>query len=229
MIKLILWDIDGTLLDFEAAEKAAIKNLFIKFGFGQCTDAMLRVYSGINRKYWQALEKGEMTKAEILVNRFREFFSLYGLDREKAEDFNTAYQSALGDTIVFCDDSKEIVTKLKTKVLQAGASNGTITAQNKKLKNSGFDKLFDSVFLSEAVGYEKPNINFFKPIFEKFPDIAKDEMIIVGDSLTSDIPGGINAGIKTCWYNPTGAKNKSGLVPDYEIKDLHEIFNIINK
>ena len=228
MIKLILWDIDGTLLDFEAAEKAAIKNLFIKFGFGQCTDAMLRVYSGINRKYWQALEKGEMTKAEILVNRFREFFSLYGLNREKAEDFNTTYQSALGDTIVFCDDSKEIVTKLKTKVLQAGASNGTITAQNKKLKNSGFDKLFDGVFLSEAVGYEKPNINFFKPIFEKFPDIAKDEIIIVGDSLTSDIPGGINAGIKTCWYNPTGAENKSGLVPDYEIKDLQEIFNIIN-
>ena len=90
MIKLILWDIDGTLLDFEAAEKAAIKNLFIKFGFGECTDEMLRVYSGINRKYWQALEKGEMTKAEILVNRFREFFSLYGLNREKAEDFPPA-------------------------------------------------------------------------------------------------------------------------------------------
>ena len=134
MIKLILWDIDGTLLDFEAAEKAAIKKLFIKFGFGECTDAMLRVYSGINRKYWQALEKGEMTKAEILVNRFREFFSLYNLDRSKAEDFNTAYQNALGDTIVFCDDSREIVTKLKTKVLQAGASNGTITAQNKKFQ-----------------------------------------------------------------------------------------------
>ena len=131
MIKLILWDIDGTLLDFEAAEKAAIKNLFIKFGFGECTDEMLRVYSGINRKYWQALEKGEMTKAEILVNRFREFFSLYGLNREKAEDFNTAYQSALGYTIVFCDDRKEFVTKLKKKVLQAGASNGTITAQKK--------------------------------------------------------------------------------------------------
>ena len=211
MIKLILWDIDGTLLDFEAAEKAAIKNLFIKFGFGECTDEMLRVYSGINRKYWQALEKGEMTKAEILVNRFKEFFSLYGLNREKAEDFNTAYQNALGDTIVFCDDSKEIVTKLKTKVLQAGASNGTIIAQNKKLKNSGFDKLFDNVFLSEAVGYEKPNVNFFKPIFEKFPDITKDEMIIVGDSLTSDIPGGINAGIKPVGTTPPGQKTKAAL------------------
>ena len=101
MIKVILWDIDGTLLDFEAAEKAAIGQCFASHNMGECTDEMLKRYSAINRKYWEALEKGTMSKPEILVGRFREFFETEGLPVEHAESFNAEYQVRLGDTVCF--------------------------------------------------------------------------------------------------------------------------------
>ena len=119
MIKVILWDIDGTLLDFEAAEKAAIGQCFASHNMGECTDEMLKRYSAINRKYWEALEKGKMTKPEILVGRFREFFETEGLPVENAESFNAEYQVRLGDTVVFCDNAYELVQKYKGKLLQA--------------------------------------------------------------------------------------------------------------
>lgn len=103
---VVLWDVDGTLLDFVAAEKAAIQSLFQEFGLGRCTDGMLARYSEINREYWRKLERGEMSKQQILVKRFEDFFREEGLDVSLGEAFNAAYQVRLGDTIVFCDDSK---------------------------------------------------------------------------------------------------------------------------
>ena len=109
MITTILWDVDATLLDFLAAEKAAIKKLFQEFDLGECTDEMIRRYSKINRSYWERLECGELTKPEVLVGRFREFFETEGICSDVAEVFNERYQLCLGDTIVFRDDSYEIV------------------------------------------------------------------------------------------------------------------------
>jgi len=229
MIKVILWDVDGTLLDFEAAEKVAIGQCFASHNMGECTDEMLKRYSTINRKYWEALEKGKMTKPEILVGRFREFFETEGLPVEHAESFNAEYQVRLGDTVVFCDNAYELVQKYKGKLLQCAVTNGTKVAQDRKLKNSKLDVVFDDIFISDVLGVEKPNMGFFDVVFERIGDYKKDEILIVGDSLTSDIKGGNNAGILTCWYNPKKMENTKGVTVDFEITNLWEIEEILQK
>ena len=152
----------------------------------------------------------------------------------------------MGETICFHDDAYNIVKELKGKVLQCAASNGTKKAQTGKLKNSGLDQLFELVFISEDVGAEKPSKEFFNKALEDANgwlcenevqclevtetyrgELNVSEVIIVGDSLTSDILGGNNAGIKTCWYNPKGVPNDIGVKVDYEISDLHEVIALV--
>lgn len=227
MISTILWDVDGTLLDFIAAEKAAIKTLFGEFNLGQCSDEMIKRYSEINKTYWQRLERGEITKQEVLVGRFKEFFKSEGIDISVVEEFNSLYQLRLGDTIVYHDDSLEIIKSLQGRVRQYVVSNGTVKAQSKKLRLSGLGELVDGIFLSEHIGVEKPNIEFFDKVLEEIKPAARSSILIVGDSLTSDIQGGNNAGIVTCWYNPLGDKAPDKYRIDYEISDLHQIYEII--
>lgn len=229
MIQAILWDVDATLLDFHAAERTAILKLFRQFHLGECSDAMLQRYAKINRGYWERLEKGELTRDQVLVGRFQEFFEKEGLDVSAAPAFNEAYQQALGDTIVYCDDSYQIIDSLRGKVKQYVVSNGTIVAQEKKLRLSGLGALMDGIFLSEELGVEKPNKAFFDKVFEEIGDIDRDAMLIVGDSLTSDIRGGNNAGIRTCWYNPGHEVPIEGVHVDYEIADLHEVYDLLKK
>ncbi len=228
MITTVLWDVDGTLLDFEAAERAAIRTLFREFDLGECSDEMLARYSAINISYWERLERNELTKPQILVGRFETFFGEYGIDTGIAPEFNLRYQLTLGDTIVYRDDSLNIVKSLKGKVKQYVVSNGTIAAQTKKLDRSGFGRLMDGVFLSEELGIEKPNIGFFEKAFSIIKPEDPDEVLIVGDSLTSDMQGGINAGIRTCWYNPEGKPLPEKYKIDHIIKDLHEVTDILN-
>lgn len=227
MIKVILWDVDGTLLDFEAAEKVAIGQCFASYDMGECTDEMLKRYSTINRKYWEALERGELTKPEVLVGRFREFFETEGLPVEKAESFNEEYQVRLGDTVVFCDNAFELVQKYKGQIKQYAVTNGTKVAQDRKLKNSKLDTMFDGIFISDVLGVEKPNVEFFDKVFENIGSYARDEVLIVGDSLTSDMRGGNNAGILTCWYNPKKMGHTKDINVDFEITNLWEIEQIL--
>ena len=227
MIKVILWDIDATLLDFLAAEKAAIRFCFEKFGLGECTDEMLKRYSVINRRYWEMLEKGEMSKAEILVNRFKEFFASEGIVTDCEKAFNDTYQVALGDTICFRDNGYELVKKFKGQYKQYVVTNGTFIAQERKLKRSGIGELVEESFISDLVGYEKPAIEFFDHVFENIGHYEKDEVIIVGDSLTSDMQGGNNAGILCCWYNPNHLENTKNIKIDHEIDNLWQLEEIL--
>ena len=229
MIQTILWDVDATLLDFHPAEKAAIHKLFQQFHLGECSEAMLQRYAKINRGYWERLEKGELTRDQVLVGRFQEFFEKEKLDVSVAPAFNEAYQSALGDTIVYRDDSYQIIESLRGKVKQYVVSNGTIVAQEKKLRLSGLGALMDGVFLSEELGVEKPNKEFFDKVFAQIGYLDRETVMIVGDSLTSDIRGGNNAGIRTCWYNPGHAAPLEDVHIDYEITDLHEVYDLLKK
>ena len=227
MFKVLLWDVDATLLNFEKAEEAGIRGCFEKYNLGECTDEMLENYKVINRGYWQAMERGEIEKPMLLVKRFEDFLNAYGLDSSVAAGFNELYQILLGETVVFYDNALETMQALKGKVLQCAVTNGTKVAQDGKLRNSGLDKEFDHVFISEVVGIEKPNKGFFDAVFAKIGEYALEEVLIVGDSLTSDIRGGVNAGIKTCWFNPKGVVNTSELKPDYEIRDIGEVLEIV--
>lgn len=229
MYKYLLWDIDGTVLDFLASEAYAIRALFQKYNIGECDDEKLRLYSQINVKYWQKLERGEMTKPEILVERFREFFSIIGADTSIAESFNLDYQVTLGDHIEFVGNAEEILLSQKGRFTLAAVTNGTKVAQEKKLRLSGLDKVFDSIFISEDIGAEKPSEEFFKVVFEELDITDKREVLIIGDSLTSDMKGGFLSGIDTCWYNPKGKENTLGIPVTYEIDDLDKIEDIVSK
>lgn len=225
--KYLLWDIDGTILNFEKAEKRAIRTLFEKFNLGECTDEMLSCYIQINKKYWKLLECGEMEKERILVERFVEFFEKEGIRTDAASEFNKAYQLALGDTIVFNDDALDIIKAKKKNYQIIIVTNGTAIAQKKKLERSGLDKIADNIFISEEVGYEKPSIHFFERVIAKAGIDDVSQAVIIGDSLTSDIQGGVNAGIDTCWYNPKEDVNDTNLKPTYIIKNLHELCEIV--
>ena len=228
MIRVILWDIDGTLLDFAAAEREAIRGCFATFGLGECTDEMLARYSVINRQHWEKLERKELTKPQVLIGRFEVFFAEEGLVADCAA-FNDEYQIRLGDTVCFHDDGYKLVQQLKGRVRQYAVTNGTKVAQQRKLRNSGLDILLDGVFISEDIGAEKPDIAFFHPVWETIGPYAPDEVLIVGDSLTSDMQGGNNAGLRCCWYNPKGVPVPEHLKIDYNIRDLREILTILEQ
>ena len=167
-----------------------------------------------------------MTKPQILEGRFRDFFAHYGLNTECAAAFNSRYQVALGDTICFNPGGLEAMEALKGKVKQYAVTNGTKVAQKRKLANSGLDKLFDGVFISDELGVEKPNKGFFDKVWEAIGEYPGDEVLIVGDSLTSDMQGGINAGIKTCWFDVEGLELPDGMQVDYRIDDLSKVPDI---
>lgn len=250
-IKILLWDIDGTILNFEKAEEAAIRKGFEENNLGVCTDRMLADYKQINKGYWEALERGEMTKEQILIGRFIEFFTKYNLDTSKADMFNRGYQVDLGDTICFNDDAYDLLVQLNKKYKQYAVTNGTAVAQHRKIDRSGIGEILEKCFISEEVGYEKPSEKFFEAVFEeigikpsgesfkneKLSDentpkseavtVNRDEILIIGDSLTSDIKGGNNCGIKTCWYNPNHAGNESRLRIDCEIDNLQQLLTFL--
>lgn len=221
--KYLLWDIDGTVLDFEHSEREGIKQTWRESGWGELTDADVSRYSAINAVYWQMLERNEIGKRELLVRRFEDFFKEMGAPVNEAERFNARYQFLLGEIYAFCDDSKTVLEALKGRYVLAAVSNGTKEAQYAKLKNTGLDRVFDHVFISDELGIEKPNAGFFDIAFEKMGVTDRENALIIGDSLTSDIQGGINAGIDTCLYNPARKANTTGISPVYEISDLRMI------
>lgn len=228
MIKTLLWDIDGTLLNFEKAENYAIKKCFEFFGIGKCNDEMVARYSHINRKYWEALERGDITKPQVLQGRFHEFFKFENISFDRVDDFNAEYQVRLGDKFFFCDNGYETVSSLKGKIKQYAVTNGTFIAQSRKLTQSGLIDIFNGVFISDKIGFEKPSVKFFEAVQKKIGEFSPNEVMIIGDSLTSDMRGGNNADILCCWYNPLGAENKYDIKFDYEIKDIAEVLKIIN-
>lgn len=228
MIKTVLWDIDGTLLNFQKAEKYAINKCFGLFGLGECTNEMIARYSVINRGYWEKLETGELTKPQVLRGRFADFFESEGIAFDKVDEFNAEYQVRLGDEFFFCGGGLETVTALKGRVRQYAVTNGTAVAQERKLKKSGLIEIFDGVFISDCVGCEKPSREFFNFVQSETGEFKKGEVLIVGDSLTSDMRGGNNAGILCCWYNPEKKKAPADIRIDYDIENLSEVLKIVN-
>lgn len=229
MIEYILWDIDNTLLSFDLAEKAAMTSGFSKFNLAIDDDKAIDVYKVINDKYWRMLESGKMTREQILGGRFKEFFDSYHIsyDDELINDFNLYYQEELGKQVFFNDSAMETLKTLKKQYKQYAVTNGTKLAQEAKVINSGLDKIFDGVFISEDLGYDKPNKKFFNIVFETVGSYNPNEYIVIGDSLTSDMQGANNAGIRNIWYNPKDKENNLGVKVDYEIHSLEKVPLII--
>lgn len=230
MIEVILWDIDGTLLDFPASERHALQQCFADFGLGPCPEDRVERYSVLNLSYWKRLERGEITKPQLLTQRFQEFFQSEGITPPDCAAFNAAYQYQLGETILFLDNGYDLVKEMKDRGLrQYAVTNGALAAQSRKLKNSGLGELFDGVFISEEVGAEKPNPLFFQRVLENIGPVDKEDLLLVGDSLTSDMAGGCAAAIPCCWYNPAGEAKPQELDIRYTISHLSQLRDIVGK
>lgn len=224
-IKAILYDVDGTLLDFETQEEVALSYCFKKYNLGELSEEKLELYKRINLGYWEMFEKNLITKEKLVVKRFEDYLEALGVTLN-AEEVNDTYFSKLGDTIVFKDNSYELVKSLKGKIKQYVVTNGAIRVQKTKLAKSGFDKLMDDVFISDEVGYQKPRKEFFDAIKNRLGDVANDEILIVGDSLTSDMKLADNCNLISCFYNPKKKDYKVDFKIDYEISDLNEVKKI---
>lgn len=223
MIKTILWDIDGTVLDFLTAEKNSLRACFEKFNLGVCSDEMIAKYSRINQSYWERLERGELNKSQVLTQRFVEFLNGENITAIDARTLSREYESGLADTIVFIDNADRLLKALSKNYNQYAVTNGAFAVQQKKLKKSGLIDVFDGVFISDEVGFEKPSKSFFDYVMDNIKPCEKDEIMIVGDSLTSDMQGGNNIGIKCYWYNPKNMVNTKNVKIDYEIHNLYRI------
>lgn len=229
MIKVILWDIDATLLNFIMAEKYSIRKCFAAFEMGECTDEMISRYSVINASYWPRLESGELTREQVLLGRFQEFFEKEGIVCPDVKAFNSQYQINLGEEVFFNDHGYELVKKLSSQYKQYVVTNGCLVAQERKLEKSGLGALMDGAFISEQVGAEKPSQAFFDAVWKGIGTYEKDEVVIIGDSLTSDMRGGNNAGIRCIWYNPDGKENAKDCRIDYEIQNLNQVEEILKR
>lgn len=228
-MKKILWDIDGTLLNFDLAETKAIKVSFEKFNLKSPSQDLILDYKKINNKCWKMLERGEVTRQEVLIGRFLEFFKKHNIKVDSAEDFNRTYQIELGKTYVFYPHGESVVKELAKSYDQYAVTNGSLTAQRGKLEGSNLNKIFKRSFISELVGFEKPDPRFFSYVFDHIGSKNPSDYVIIGDSLTSDMLGGINAGIKTIWFNPENLKNDLDLKIDYTIKSLDEVIPLLSE
>lgn len=221
MIKFVLLDIDDTLLDFGKAEAAAIRKTFNHVGI-PVSDELIRRYSEINDLQWKRLEKGELTREQVLVQRFDILFDELGL-KIPSEMVQATYEYLLGVGHYFIDGAEELLKALYGSYELYIASNGTANVQERRIKSADIGKYFNGIFVSEHIGYDKPRKEFFDSCFAQIPDFDKEKAIIVGDRLSSDILGGINAGIKTCWFNRKNDAPDPEIPADYEIHSLAEL------
>ena len=221
MIKNVLLDLDDTIFDFHLAEKIALTKTLISLGI-DASDRVVSRYSEINASLWRKLERGEMEREEVLVSRFAILFSELNLERD-ALLARKQYENNLSIGHYFIDGAEKLLLTLFGKYSLYLASNGTAAVQIPRIESGDIEKYFDGVYISELVGFNKPDSRFFERIFAGIENFSKEETIIVGDSLSSDILGGKNAGIKTCLFNPNAKENKGDISPDFEIKALSDL------
>ena len=227
MIKYVLIDLDDTIFDFHKAEAVALTDMLSRFGITP-SESLKKRYSEINKGQWELLEKKLKTREEILIDRFSIFFSEIEADID-SRSAKEIYENLLGNEHFLLDGAEGLLDSLYGKYRLYLASNGTESVQTRRIALSGIQKYFDGIFISQAIGYDKPSKEYFEKCFSMIPDFSKEEAIIIGDSLSSDIKGGINAGIKTCLFNPDKQKNFSGILPDFEVTTLSEIPTLLER
>lgn len=223
--KTLLFDIDDTLLDFGAAEKLALKNLFEEQNFTLTTEIYNR-YKVINQGLWKAFEEGQINREEVLNTRFSLLFNEFGKDVDGAL-LENCYRGYLEQSHQLIEGAYELILALQHHFDLYIVTNGDTKTQDKRLKDSNLFPLFKNVFISEETGYQKPMKEFFDYVFDRIPNVDLKEVLIIGDSLSADIKGGRIAGIDTCWFNPKDKLNNTDMIPTYEVQKLEEIYEIL--
>ena len=226
MIEFLFLDLDDTILDFHKAERIALSRTIREFGV-EPTEEVLNRYHEINKWHWEQLELKKLTRAEVLVNRFGVLFAELGVDVNAAQCAK-AYEINLSIGHFFLPGAEEAVDRLSRKYRLFLASNGTASVQKGRMTSANLYRFFEQVFVSQEIGHNKPSIEYFEGCFSRIPGFDREKAMIVGDSLSSDIRGGINAGIKTVWVNP-GHQGCGDIRPDYEIEALSQLEALLER
>lgn len=218
---IILADIDNTLLDFDRCSAAGVKKVMDHYGVAYSEDH-LQQYLALNDRLWKRYERGEIPKNVIFETRFREFMALFGVDAD-ALFANELYMEGLKSQVFYKPHCMEFLNAVKGRCKLYAVTNGVALTQQVRLKKSGLEPYFDKIFISEQMGCKKPETKFFVKVFDAIGPVDKSRCILLGDSLTSDMQGGRNAGIATCLVGNAADDPRC----DYIISDLMEFLPIL--
>lgn len=218
MLKHVFLDLDDTILNFTAGEAKALSQALTEVGVTP-TQAVLERYHVINQAHWQMLEEGRLTRDEVLVRRFEQLFRELGVDRS-GKEICDRYEHLLSLQHEWIPGAKALLDTLAPRYDLYLASNGAAMVQHPRLDAAGLRPYFKGIFISEELGADKPSRTFFDACFAAVPGFRREEAVMVGDSLTSDIRGGLNAGIRTVWFAPHGALPRPDIRPDHIIRSL---------
>ena len=221
----LLLDVDETLLDFKKAEKVALNNTLITVGIDP-TDEITARYHIINDSLWKALERGEIEKERIKTRRFELFYDEYGFEGDPAETA-AIYVRELSRAGLMLDGAREFLDAIHNEFDIYAVTNGIQTVQQGRFAAADINKYFSDVFISERVGYSKPDKRYFDYVLSAIPEKDVSRVIVIGDSLTSDIKGACNAGIDCCWFNPNRADGLDEITPTYTAYRYADILGII--
>jgi len=223
--EIIFFDVDDTLFDFTRSEQEAFNNVFRKYNILNSLDLYHKSYREISKVLWGDLEKGKMSIVELGSERFKRLFLEHQLEID-AVVFNQVYLGFLGEQTHLIQGAENVISALSHKRL-AIITNGFTDVQISRINKSPLKGAFEHVIISESSGFQKPQIEIFEYAFKELQITDKSKALIVGDSLSSDIQGGINFGIDTCWFNPMNKTNNTSVIPTYEINKLDSLIDII--
>lgn len=227
MFEILFIDLDDTILDFKMQEDAAITKTLRAAGIDPTPEVCER-YSQINKEHWKRMEKGEIDRNQVLYGRFEVLFAELGVNAD-AKATALAYMENLSEGHYFLPGAEEALEKLSKKYRLFIASNGTASVQRRRMDSADLYRFFEDIFVSQEIGAEKPNAEFFEGAFARIPGFDRSKAMIVGDRISSDIMGGNNAGIATCWVNAAGETHDPAVRVDYEIKSLAELPELLEK
>ncbi len=224
----ILFDADGTLIDFDKDEHDALILALKHYGHN-LTEDEIKAYSEINLKLWKRFENGEIQKSDIENTRFKQFFAHLGIPLTVSSyEINKTYLSFLAQGGNLINGTIELLEKVKENGFDMHiVTNGIFEVQKKRLAKAKIRDYFGDMFVSEIIGHQKPKKEFFDFVLEHIEEKDKSKILLVGDSLTSDIKGAINFGTDSVWVNLKGAVCSDETKPTYEIKSLCELTSII--
>lgn len=219
----LLLDLDETLFDFSRSERFAIDKLMEKYNI-PVTEENRRLYSDINDEKWRKLERGEITRPQLFRERFEDFFEKTGV-RADVSEANRSYMRFLSQAGFILDGALETCERLSESYSLYLVTNGTKIVQNGRLNGSPIMKYIKGVFISEEIGFNKPQKEYFDYVLEHIEEKDKARILVVGDLLSSDIAGAENSGLDSCWVNRKNQNVKNGAT--YTISYITEIFKVI--
>ncbi len=223
--RIALFDADNTLLDFTRSEREALSECLRMRGL-PCDDAVIARYSVINDDHWKLLEKGLTTRERLRIDRFAVFFREFGFNCDP-EDMADDYLNALCTKSYIMPGADALIDRLAGHCRMFIITNGVGIVQNQRFNVTPMASHFENVFISEEIGYSKPDRSFFDFVASSIPHFNPAEALVIGDSLSSDIQGGINAGIDTCWFNPHAKPAPIGMPIKYTVRTMNEIADIL--